>query len=69
VFKLPVKFEEILSRDHGNSEYQNEVLGPFIIIVTYYIMMIIITVHFNYIVTLITSYCNFYVSNNGFIKE
>jgi hypothetical protein len=33
--KLSINFEEILSRAHGNSEDQNKVLEPSIIIVNY----------------------------------
>jgi hypothetical protein len=42
---LFINLEEILSRTHGNTEVQNKVLEPSIIIINYYI---IVRAHFNY---------------------
>jgi hypothetical protein len=56
VTKLSMNFKEIISRDYGNSEKQNKVLEPSIIIINYCIIItIIINAHYNYIVELMHS--------------
>ena len=46
--KLPINFEEILSRVHRNFEEQNKVLEPSMIIIKYY--TVIINAYYSYIV-------------------
>ena len=48
MFQLPINFEEILSRPHGNFEEQNKVLELSIIITNY--CFIIINEYYNYII-------------------
>jgi hypothetical protein len=61
--KLSTYFGEIFSRTHENSEEQNKVLQPSIIIINY---RIIIINTYNYTINALYDY---YVPNIGLLKE